>query len=110
MMENIYPFTLMPIQEARIYGFNAKAYLYRTRNGLVPHSFIYLRKRRYLRFANGSHTPLYGESVELGKNKHKLGLFILYNAWKKAEEYGLSGSTIWTRLLQVERLLVDVEL
>ena len=37
--------------------------------------------------------PLYGKSqLNWAKNKHKLGLFVLYNAWKKAEEYGSSGS------------------
>ena len=37
--------------------------------------------------------PLYGKSqVNWVKNKHKLGLFVLFNAWKKAEKYGSSGS------------------
>ena len=37
--------------------------------------------------------PLYGKSeLNWVKNKHKIELIVLYNAWKKDENYGSSGS------------------
>ena len=37
--------------------------------------------------------PLYGKSqISWVKNEHNLGLFVFYNAWKKAEEYSPNGS------------------
>ena len=81
-------------QEASLYGFNAKAHLYRIKNGLALNSISYTYGKDDSSDLPMDHIPpLYGKSqLNWVKNKHKLGLFVLYNAWKKAEEYGSSGS------------------
>ena len=81
-------------QEASLYGFNTKAYLYLNKEWSSTHTISYTNGKD-----DGSNLPmdhippLYGKSqLNWVKNKHKLGLFVLYNAWKKTEKYGSSGS------------------
>jgi hemoglobin/transferrin/lactoferrin receptor protein len=81
-------------QEASLYGFNAKAYLYLNKEWSSTHTVSYTYGKDDSSDLPMDHIPpLYGKSqLNWVKNKHKLGLFILYNTWKKAEEYGSSGS------------------
>jgi hemoglobin/transferrin/lactoferrin receptor protein len=81
-------------QEASLYGFNAKAYLYLNKEWSSTHTLSYTYGKDDSSNLPMDHIPpLYGKSqLNWAKNKHKLGLFVLYNAWKKAEEYGSSGS------------------
>ena len=81
-------------QEASLYGFNAKAHLYLNKEWSSTHSISYTYGKDDSSGLPMDHIPpLYGKSqLNWVKNKHKLGLFVLFNAWKKAEEYGSSGS------------------
>ena len=81
-------------QEASLYGFNAKAYLYLNKEWSSTHTISYTYGKDDSSDLPMDHIPpLYGKSqLNWVKNKHKLGLCILYNTWKKAEEYGSSGS------------------
>ena len=81
-------------QEASLYGFNAKAYLYVNKEWSSTHTLSYTCGEDNSSGLPMDHIPpLYGKSqLNWVKNKHKLSLFVLYNAWKKIEEYGSSGS------------------
>ena len=81
-------------QEASLYGFNAKAHLYINKEWSSTHTLSYTYGKDDGSGLPMDHIPpLYGKSqMNWTKNKHKLGLFVLYNAWKNAEKYGSSGS------------------
>ena len=81
-------------QTANLYGFNAKTYLYINKEWSSTHTLSYTYGWDVSSGVPFDHIPpLYGKSqLNWAKSKHSFGLFVLYNAWKKDEEYG-SGSS-----------------
>ena len=81
-------------QTANLYGFNAKTYLYINKEWSSTHTLSYTYGWDVSSSVPLDHIPpLYGKSqLNWAKNKHSFGLFVLYNSWKKDEEYG-SGSS-----------------
>ena len=81
-------------QEANLYGYNVKAGLFLGKDWSSTHTVSYTYGRDNKSDVPLDHIPpLYGKSqISWVKNEHNLGLFVFYNAWKKAEEYSPNGS------------------
>ena len=81
-------------QEASLYGFNAKVFLHLNKDLSSAHTISYVYGKDNSSNLPIDHIPpLYGKSkLNWVKNKHKIELIVLYNAWKKDENYGSSGS------------------
>jgi hemoglobin/transferrin/lactoferrin receptor protein len=81
-------------QDAFLFGYNAKAYIHLNKQWSSTHTISYTYGKDESADALLGHIPpLYGKSqIDWSKNSYRLGLFVFYNAWKKAEDYSPNGS------------------
>lgn len=81
-------------QDAFLFGYNAKAYIHLNKQWSSTHTISYTYGKDESADALLGHIPpLYGKSqIDWSKNNYRLGLFVFYNAWKKAEDYSPNGS------------------
>lgn len=81
-------------QEAYLFGYSTKAYIYINKTWSSTHTLSYTYGKDVSSDTPLDHIPpLYGKSqIDWQYNEHRLGLFVFYNGWKKAEDYSPNGS------------------